>query len=77
MARIGARAGKVSARALTIARYPVNIGREEMTHIRTISRCRPEPGKAQFESLLQLVGLLSAILALINNFVDTFFPEKR
>ena len=41
-----------------------------MTHIRTISRCRPE--KAQFESLLQFVGLLSAILALFNNFMDTF-----
>jgi hypothetical protein len=41
-----------------------------MKHIRTISRCQPR--KAQFESMLQFVGLLSAILALISNFMDTF-----
>jgi len=41
-----------------------------MTHIRTISRCRPE--KAQFESILQFVGLLSAIVSLIGNIMDTF-----
>ena len=36
-----------------------------MTHIRTISRCRPE--KAQFESILQFVSLLNAIVVLIDN----------
>ena len=41
-----------------------------MTHIHTISHGRPE--KAQLESILQFVGLLSAVLALYNNFIDTF-----
>jgi len=45
-----------------------------MKHIRTISRCQPE--KAQFESVLQFVGLLSAIVALIGNVMSTFGLSK-
>ena len=41
-----------------------------MKHLRHISRRRP--AKAQFESFLQLVGLLSSILMLYNQIVDTF-----
>jgi hypothetical protein len=48
----------------------LNIGRIPMTHIRTISSGQPK--KAQFESILQFIGVLSAILALFNNFMDTF-----
>ena len=45
-----------------------------MKHIRTISRCRPE--KAQFESVLQFVGLLNAVVALIANVMSTFGLSK-
>lgn len=48
---------------------------EYMTHIRTISRC--QPNKAQFEPILQFVGLLNALVALISNVMDTFGIGKK
>lgn len=45
-------------------------GKQIMSHIRTISCRRPTPG--QYESLLQLVGLLNAVLALFVNLCEVF-----
>jgi hypothetical protein len=48
-----------------------------MKHIRRISRGRVE--KAQFESILEFVGLLNGIMSLVSNFMATFgisFSQK-
>jgi hypothetical protein len=50
----------------------------DMRHIRTLSSNRPAP--AQFESVLQLVGLFNAILALYTNISQVFglpVPQKE
>jgi hypothetical protein len=46
-------------------------------HIRSISASIP--AQAQFESILQLVGLAQSLLALFTNIMDTFgipIPQK-
>jgi len=48
-----------------------------MRHVRSISKRSPMP--AQFESILQLVGLVNAILSLYVNVANTFgipVPQK-
>lgn len=49
-----------------------------MNHIKTLSVC--PPAKAQFESMLQFVGLAQAVLALFTGIMNTFgipIPQKN
>ena len=46
-----------------------------MTHVRVISR--GGPSKAQFEPILQFVGLLNAVMVLIANVMETFGFEQK
>jgi len=46
-----------------------------MKHARIISR--QQPGKAQFEPIVEFVGLLNAIVALISNAMSTFGIELK
>lgn len=49
-----------------------------VNHIKTLSVC--PPAKAQFESMLQFVGLAQAVLALFTGIMNTFgipIPQKN
>jgi hypothetical protein len=46
-----------------------------MKHVQVISRVRP--GKAQFGPILDFVGLLNSIVALIANIMNTFGIELK
>lgn len=45
-----------------------------MKHLRWITT--PQPAKAQFESVLQLIAVISGLLSLINQFGDTLGTNK-
>lgn len=50
-----------------------------MRHVKQISRC-PAPGNVDYNYILNAIGLVSAFLAVLNTFADTFgitIPQKN
>lgn len=45
-----------------------------MKHMKCLTA--PQPAKAQFESVLQLIAVISGLLSLINQFGDTIGTNK-